>query len=164
MSKSNEIEYTFIKKDVQVTETEVSFCVNDYKKYFKKTRKPEIAWNRFLIFKFLNENGITLKEVGDICGGYNHATVINGIKTANSFMSIKEKKFMRITLTVGQELFPEIYSVKSNSNLSDSIRENLHKIGIDAKDNFAICGQFGERTFTVGGFIDFMEGILNKES
>ena len=47
----------------------------------KKTRVREFVYKRAIFFKFMREHStLSLEQIGKLCGGLDHATVLHGIK------------------------------------------------------------------------------------
>jgi chromosomal replication initiation ATPase DnaA len=64
-------------------------------KLIGKTREREIVMQRHAIMYFLYKSKrYTLKEIGLMFGGKNHATVINAVKKVDDFLSYKDPQFM----------------------------------------------------------------------
>ena len=64
-----------------------------------KTRKREVVWNRYAMYRFMRNNGFSFEKIGSFVGK-DHATVINGLKIYeqnkryNDFQSyVKEIEF-----------------------------------------------------------------------
>lgn len=51
-----------------------------WKYLFNGTRKPEIVRKRWLIFRALRDDGLSLPQIGRACGGMDHSTVFHGLK------------------------------------------------------------------------------------
>lgn len=71
----------------------------------KKSRKREVVYVRQAFMWYLREiYGIPYQKIGDICGGYNHATVMYSVKSAFYMKAMDDKIFMPILGTVINKL------------------------------------------------------------
>ena len=133
-----------------------------FENYFTKSRDRETVYRRYTVFYYLRKaKGMTLKEIGN-ASGFDHATVIHGIKQFENMTSVKDKEFMRITKDIGGNLLPDIYLSKKNIDLKleQKINIELQRMGVDASDKFGIIGSIGDRVFTVDGFKQFINTFL----
>ena len=68
-------------------------------------RKKELVFKRQLICWYLKKNTkLTLQEIGDICGGKNHATVLHAIKSIENYKTYRDKYFIEITDELNTDL------------------------------------------------------------
>jgi len=59
-----------------------------------KTRSQDILMKRQYVMWFLRENTkLPLRKIGDLFGGYDHATVLWAIKTTQNSLNVKDKIF-----------------------------------------------------------------------
>jgi len=133
-----------------------------FEKYFVKSRKRHVVYRRYVVFYYLRYcKDMTLSEIGK-ASGFDHATVIHGLKQFDNMMKMNDKEFFRITKDIGRNLLPEIYynTVKIDYDLRKIVNLKLNQFGVDASDKYAICGKVGERTFTVDGFHQFINDII----
>jgi chromosomal replication initiation ATPase DnaA len=67
----------------------------DEKKLTQKTRVREVVDARYFYFWYLRQvSKNSFQDIGEMCGGYNHATVIHGTRTAETLMKVdREYKF-----------------------------------------------------------------------
>jgi len=132
-----------------------------FEKYFIRTRKREIVYNRYVIFYYLSKvKKMTLKNIGNK-SGYDHATVIHAIKKVDEMLH-RDRYFMEVTHNVGNKLMPELWKQPKeieDQDLSRKINIQLQRMGVDASDKYAICGQIGDRIFTVDGFKKFINDL-----
>lgn len=132
-----------------------------FENYFVKSRKREIVYRRYLIFYYLYHNkGMTYQAI-ESKSGFDHATIIHGVKNATYYLKSRDREFMSITKDLGNNLLRDIYkNTEQKTELTNKIKDSLKELGIDSTDKYAICGQIGDRTFTVDGYINFIKNIL----
>ena len=135
-----------------------------FKNYFVKSRKREIVARRYVVFYYLYKiKRMTYHQIAD-GSNFDHATVIHGVQNATHFLNVKDREFMSITRDIGRNLLPEFYKdsekMEIDNPLQDKIKDSLKNMGVDAEDKYAICGQIGDRTFTVDGFTNFINKLL----
>lgn len=59
-----------------------------------KTRKREIVWRRYAAFNFLRNNSrLSLGEIGKLCGGKDHATVLHGLREYNRQLRYEDFRY-----------------------------------------------------------------------
>lgn len=56
-----------------------------------RSRKRHLVIKRQLVQKYLVQKGFTLKETGQLTGGYDHSTVINSIKAVDNLIHTDEQ-------------------------------------------------------------------------
>ena len=133
--------------------------------YFVRSRKREIVYRRYVVFQYLrNCKGMTLTEIAK-ASSFNHATIIHGLKQFDNMIKTKDKEFFIITKDIGGNLLPEYYmdNKKVDYNLRKKVNLKLQQFGVDASDRYAICGKFGDRTFTVDGFHQFIQELTQEK-
>lgn len=68
-------------------------------------RKKELVFKRQLICWYLKKNTkLTLQEIGDICGGKNHATVLHAVRSIDNYKGYKDKYFTEVTDELNTDL------------------------------------------------------------
>jgi hypothetical protein len=133
--------------------------LNKFQKYLVKSRKRQIVWPRQVIFYYLyNDRKMKYRQI-EQATGFHRATVMHSVEVVADRIRQNDKEFFEI-------IQPVRFLLKADQlkkpGLKDNIRIELQKMGIDSSDDFAICGSFGHHTFTVGGFIDFVERVIKK--
>ena len=136
----------------------------DFQEYFVKSRKAEYLYKRYAIFYYLRyKKNMTLTDIG-LMSGFDHSTIVNAIGRAKQYYNNRDKLFLKLSKDIGRNLLPEFYKdsekMEVDNPLQDKIKESLKIMGVDAEDKYAICGQIGDRTFTVEGFTNFIQKLL----
>lgn len=68
-------------------------------------RKKELVFKRQLICWYLKKNTkLTLQEIGDICGGKNHATVLHAVRSIDNYKGYNDKYFTEVTDELNTDL------------------------------------------------------------
>ena len=58
-----------------------------WKHLFNGTRKPDIVRKRWLVFRALRDDGMSLPQIGRACGNMDHSTVFHGLKGLEKSLS-----------------------------------------------------------------------------
>lgn len=62
-----------------------------------KTREKEVLFPRQLIMFYCVQRGVgTLRKIGELTGGYDHATVLNAVKSINNYIETDREKREKI--------------------------------------------------------------------
>ncbi|CAB4128256.1 Chromosomal replication initiator, DnaA C-terminal [uncultured Caudovirales phage] len=68
-------------------------------------RKKELVFKRQLICWYLKKNTkLTLYEIGEICGGKNHATVLHAVRSIDNYKGYNDKYFTQVTDELNTDL------------------------------------------------------------
>jgi len=74
-----------------------------FENFYVKTRKKEYAFSRFVFMKMKYRFSYSLKQIGFLLGGYDHSTIVNGLKSLESYLL--DEKYLNLFSTIDEKLF-----------------------------------------------------------
>lgn len=76
------VDVWFTEEFLEVLSKDIMEVYDHMKKYDldRKTRKQEVVWNRFYLYKYLRRTyGLQLITIGSMFGGFDHSSIFNGL-------------------------------------------------------------------------------------